>query len=115
MNKIQFVDKNLHEIEKGIVGEFIGNFERIGKISIGDQIRETQLRFRNNNDYESYITETGDDDVEFIVEDTGVPHITQMNNILLSIFSNVELYNNNHKIYTSNGLHAHKSHISNTF
>ena len=31
-------------------------------------------------------TETGDDDVEFIEEDEGVPHITQVNNILQSVF-----------------------------
>ena len=48
-------------------------------------------------------------------EDEGVPHTTHMNNILLSIFSNAELYINNHQIYTSNGLYAHKSHVSNNF
>ena len=44
-----------------------------------------------------------------------MPHITHVNNILHSIFSNAELYNNNHQIYNSNGLYAHKSHISNNF
>ena len=44
-----------------------------------------------------------------------MPHITHVNNILHSIFSNEELYNNNHQIYHSNGLYAHKSHISNNF
>ena len=44
-----------------------------------------------------------------------MPHITHVNNILLSIFSNAELYINNHQIYNSNGLYAHKSHISNNF
>ena len=38
-----------------------------------------------------------------------------MNNILHSIFSKAELYINNHQIYNSNGLYAHKSHISNNF
>ena len=33
-------------------------------------------------------TETGDDDVEFIEEDEGVPHITHVSKILHSIFSN---------------------------
>ena len=32
-----------------------------------------------------------------------------------SIFSNVEVYINNQQIYNSNGLHAHKSYISNNF
>ena len=44
-----------------------------------------------------------------------VTHITQVNKILHSIFSNAELYFNNHQIYNSNGLYAHKSHISNNF
>ena len=44
-----------------------------------------------------------------------MPHITQVNNMLHSIFSNAELYINNHQIYNSNGLYAHKSHISNNF
>ena len=41
--------------------------------------------------------------------------ITHVNNILHSIFSNKEFYINNHHIYNSNGLYAHKSHISNNF
>ena len=41
-----------------------------------------------------------------------MPHITHVNNILHSVFSNAELYINNHQIYNSNGLYAHKSHIS---
>ena len=57
-------------------------------------------------------TETGDDDVEFIEKDKGVPHITHVNNILHSIFSNAELYINNHQIYNLNRLYAHNSHIS---
>ena len=49
-------------------------------------------------------TETGDDDIEFIEKDEGVPHITHVNNILLSIFYNAQLYINNNQIYNSNGL-----------
>ena len=64
---------------------------------------------------DTVFTGTGDDDVEFVEEGEGVPHITHVNNILHSIFSNAELYINNHQIYNSNGLYAHKSHISNNF
>ena len=46
---------------------------------------------------DTVFTETGDDDVEFIEEDEGVPHITHVNNILHSIFSNAELYINTTK------------------
>ena len=43
--------------------------------------------------------EIGDDDVKLKEEDSeGVPHITHVNNILQSFFSNAELYNNNYRI-----------------
>ena len=53
--------------------------------------------------------------LNFLEEDEGVPHFIHVNNILHSIFSNAELCINNHQIYNSNGLFAHKSHISNNF
>ena len=43
------------------------------------------------------------------------PLVTHVNNILHSIFSNVEVYINNQQIYNSNGLYAQKSYISNNF
>ena len=50
------------------------------------------------------------------VEDEGpVPLVTNVNNILHSSFSSVEVYINNQQIYNSNGLYAHKSYISNNF
>ena len=70
---------------------------------------------KNEHKEDTVSTETGDDDVEFIEEDKGVPHITLVNIFPQSIFSNAELYNNNLQIYNSNGLYAHKSHISNNF
>ena len=44
-----------------------------------------------------------------------VPLHTYVNNIMHSIFSNVEVYVNNQQTYNSNGLYAHKSYISNNF
>ena len=64
---------------------------------------------------DTVFTGTGDDDVEFIEECEGVHHITHVNNILHSIFSDAELNTNNNQIYNSNGHYAHKSHISNNF
>ena len=52
---------------------------------------------------------------EETAEEEPVPLVTHVNNILHSIFSNVEVYINNQKIYNSNGLYAHKSYISNNF
>ena len=48
-------------------------------------------------------------------EDDPVPLVTYVNNVLHSIFSNVEVYINNQQIYNSNGLYAHKSYIFNNF
>ena len=55
-------------------------------------------------------TETGTDDGE-----EEVARVTYVNNMMHSIFSNVEVYINNQQIYNSNGLYAHKSYISNNF
>ena len=78
-----------------------------------DTYKTTETKKERKKD--TVFTETGDDDVEFIEDDEGVPHITHVNNILRSIFSNAELYINNHQIYNSNGVYAHKSNISNNF
>ena len=64
---------------------------------------------------DAVFTETGDDDVEFIEEEEGVPNVAHVNKILYSFFSNAELYINNHQMDNSNGLYSHKSHISNHF
>ena len=48
-------------------------------------------------------------------EDAPVPLVTHVNNILHSIFPNVEVYINNQQIYNSKGLYAQKSYISNNF
>ena len=78
-----------------------------------DTHKTTEKRKEHKED--TVFTETGDDDVEFIEEGEGVPDITHVKIILHSIFSNAELYTNNHHIYKSNGFYAHKSPISNNF
>ena len=62
---------------------------------------------KEHNEAEDKKAEADDDNV--------VPLITHVNNIMHSIFSNVEVYINNQQIYNSNGLYAHKSYISNNF
>ena len=52
---------------------------------------------------------------EEMADEQPVPLVTHVNNILHSIFSNVEAYINSQQIYNSNGLYAHKSYISNNF
>ena len=48
-------------------------------------------------------------------EEEPVPLVTHVNNTLLSIFSNVEVYINNQQFYNSKGLYARKSYTSNNF
>ena len=55
LNKIQVVNKDLHEIKQKVLGYYAGEFEFVGKLSVGDQIRTTHIRFRNSTDYEAYI------------------------------------------------------------
>ena len=65
---------------------------------------------KEHKDESVVFTETGTDDEE---EQEEVARVTYVNNIMHSIFSNVEVYINNQQIYNSNGFYAHKSYISN--
>ena len=47
--------KNLHEIKQEKLVDFTGEFEMIGNLKVGDQIRQTHSRFRIISDYEAYI------------------------------------------------------------
>ena len=73
---------------------------------------ESKEKKKEHKDESVVFTETGTDDEE---EQEEVAQVTYVNNIMHSIFSNVEVYINNQQIYNSNGLYAHKSYISNNF
>ena len=66
LNKIHVVNKKLHEIRKEILQDYTGEFEMVGKLSVGDEIRETHIRFRNITDYEAYINAI---DEAYVAED----------------------------------------------
>ena len=53
--KIQVGYKNLHEIKQEILQDYEGEFEMVGNLKVGDEIRQTHIRFRNISDYEAYI------------------------------------------------------------
>ena len=72
---------------------------------------ESKEKIKEHKDKSVVFTETGIDEEE----DEQVARVTYVNNIMRSIFSNVEVYMNNQQIYNSNGLYAHKSYISNNF
>ena len=55
VKKIQVFNKNLHEIKQEILQDYNGEFEMVGNSKVGDQIRQTHIRFRNISDYEAYI------------------------------------------------------------
>ena len=38
-----------------MLGDYAGEFERVGKLSVGDQILQTHIRFRNITGYAAYI------------------------------------------------------------
>ena len=55
LNNFQVIDKNFHEIKQEILQDYSGEFEMVGSLKVGDQIRQTHIRFRNIDDYGSYI------------------------------------------------------------
>ena len=61
LNKIQVIDKNLHEIKQEILQDYDGTFEMVGNLKVGDQVRQTHTRFRNISDYEAYINSIDQD------------------------------------------------------
>ena len=66
---------------------------------------------KEHKDESVNFTETGTDDEE----EKEVAPVTYVNNIMQSMFSNVEVSINNQQIYNTNGLYAHMSYISNNF
>ena len=55
LNKVHVVKKKPHEIKQEILVDITGEFEVVGNLSLGDQIRETQIRFRNVDVFASYV------------------------------------------------------------
>ena len=72
---------------------------------------ESKEKKKYHKDDSVVFTETGDDDVQ----EEEVARVTYVINIMHSIFSNVEVYKNNHQSYNFNGLYTHKSYTSNNF
>ena len=72
---------------------------------------ESKEKKKEHKDESVVFTDAGDDEEE----QEEVAQFSYVNNIMHSIFSNVEVYINNQQIYNSNRLYAHKSYISNNF
>ena len=61
LNKIQVIDENLHEIKNEILLDYVGASEMVGNLKVGDEVRQTNNRFRNMDDFESYINSIDQD------------------------------------------------------
>ena len=55
LNKIQVVDKKLHEIKNEILLDYTGEIKKVGSSKVGDQICQIHIRFRKTTEYEAYI------------------------------------------------------------
>ena len=78
----------------------------------GDDTYKSKKKKKEHKNESVVFTETGTDNDE---GEKKRARVTYVNNIMHSIFSNVEVYINNLQIYNSNGLYAHKSSISTNF
>ena len=54
LNKIHLVSTNFHEIKQELLGDYTVEFEMVGNLTVGDQIRQTHIGCRNNTDYEAF-------------------------------------------------------------
>ena len=43
LNRTEVVNKNLHEIKNEILRDYVGEFEMVGNLKVGDQIRQTHI------------------------------------------------------------------------
>ena len=64
--KIHVIDKNLHENKNEMLLDYVGAFEMVSNLKVGDQIRQTNIRFKNTIDFESYFNSI---DEGYVAED----------------------------------------------
>ena len=64
LNKIEVISEKLHEIKNEKLLDYVGEFGMDGNLKVGDQVRQTHIRFRKNDDYESYINAIGGNDAK---------------------------------------------------
>ena len=67
-----------------------------------DTYKSKEKKKEHKDESAVFTSETGTDDGE-----EEVARVTYVNNTILSIIANVEVYINNQQIYNSNGLYAH--------
>ena len=112
-NSIEFEFQTNRNVYVGLRQTYLALKIKLVKGRGFDTYKTTERKKEHKED--TVFRETSNNDLDFIEEGEGVPQITHVNNILNSIFSDAELYVNNHQIYDSNGFYAHRSQISNDF
>ena len=104
--------------------EFESQMDRIYYVDLRQKYLALKLKLVRGRAYETYNSkevknehkeEAKSEEEETAEEDAPVLLVAHVNNILHSIFSNVEVYINNQQIYNSNASYTHKSYISNNF
>ena len=104
--------------------EFENQTDRNYCVDLRQTYLALKLKLVRSSGYETYnsneVKKEHKKDVRADEEETaevGAPllHVTHVNNILRSIFTNVEVYIDNLQSYNSNWLYAHKPYISNNF
>ena len=55
LNKIEVIDKNIHDNKNETLINYVGAVEMVGNLKVGDQIRQTNIRFRKMDDFEACI------------------------------------------------------------
>ena len=73
-NNIYVGNSNLHEIKNEFSKDYTGDFELIGKMIIGPVEHKTNIRFKNMDDFESYMNAI---DIDYVSDDvifTGYVH-----------------------------------------
>ena len=55
LNKIKVFKKIYTSFNRKILVDYTSEFEMVGNLKVGDEIRQTHIRFRNISDYEAYL------------------------------------------------------------
>ena len=104
LSKNQVFDKNLHDIKNEKILDYVGEFEMVGSLKVGDQIRQTHIRFRNMEEFEALINaiDEGYDAGDAIFNDYNYKLDTpQLNKVNRSQYSNA--FDLKHEVFEYRG------------
>ena len=88
VNSFEFESQTYRKVYADLRQTYLALQRKLDKGRSFDTYKTTEKRREHQED--NVFTETGDDDIKFIEEGKGMPHITHVNNIQHSIFSDAE-------------------------